>query len=302
MNVYVNGNDISNYIESISFSGDENQLARKLIVSYLYTPHDSGRETIAINKGDRIQMYDGSKSYFDGIVVDEETQENSNKAKSMAYDYAWYLKSKTLGAFKGTPGSVTRDVCGQNGIGCGSIYDPGGEVEIISTGEQSIHKVIQTAYDGKDAHIYMDGMNLCIEKYGNRLVGTVTGDDYVIDATYKSSIENMVNRVIILNSEVQPVGEQTNGLTGYGIIQETYKISGSEVDTILEARKLLKGVESNGKIVVKGNPEFQTGRSIIVQKVNSTIRGRFIIISDTHEIADANYKTTLGLRFDQVVE
>lgn len=143
-------------------------------------------------------------------------------------------------------------------------------------------------------------MSLCIEKYGTILAGTVTGDDYVTDGTYKSSAENMVNRVVILNAAEEPVGEVTNGLTEYGIIQDAYKISGSEADPTKEAEKLLKGIEESGKIVVKGKPEFQTGRAVIVEKAGSKIRGRFAIISDSHSISDAQYTVTLGLRFETV--
>lgn len=93
----------------------------------------------------------------------------------------------------------------------------------------------------------------------------------------------------------------TNGLSQYGTINEAYKISGDELDMEKEAEKLLKGIEESGKIVVRGNPAYVTGRSIIVEKVNSKIRGCFVIISDTHDIKDASYTTTLGLRFDSVV-
>ncbi|MCM1561960.1 MAG: hypothetical protein NC123_20880 [Butyrivibrio sp.] len=147
----------------------------------------------------------------------------------------------------------------------------------------------------------MDGMSLCIEKYGAELAGAVTGDDYVTDGSYKSSIENMVNKVVLLDAADQPVGEVTNGLQQYGTIQDAYKISGSEVNLTAEAEKLLKGIEESGKITVKGLPSFQTGKAVIVEKVNSKIRGWLVIISDSHTIRDAEHTASLGLRFDAVV-
>ena len=300
MNIAVNGVDFSKHIESISWSGDENQLARKVAISYLYAPDSPGGHSMAAQKGGRLVMSEGGKVLFDGIILTEERSESSITMKNTAYDYAWYLKSKALGVYKGTPGAVATKVCEENGIPCGSIYDPGGEVEVISTGEKSISQVIAAAYEGKDVYVYMEGMSLCIEKYGTILAGTVTGDDYETDGTYKSSAENMVNRVVILNAAEEPVGEVTNGLTEYGIIQDAYKISGSEADPTKEAEKLLKGIEESGKIVVKGKPEFQTGRAVIVEKAGSKIRGRFAIISDSHSISDAQYTVTLGLRFETV--
>lgn len=300
MNVYVNGTDFSKEIESIQWSGDENQLARKLKLSYLYAPRSTPAYTRAIANGDRITLNDGG-ALFQGIVLNEERSENSINMQNTAYDYAWYLRSKAFGVYKGSPAEVVSQVCGENGIPCGALYDPGGEVEVITAGEKSISQVIKDVYEGQDAHIYMQGMSLCTEKYGTELVGTVTGDDYVTDASYTSSIENLVNRVVMLDANEQPVGEVTNGFSQYGTINEAYKISGDELDAGKEAEKLLKGIEESGKIVVRGNSAFVTGKAIIVEKVNSKIRGRFTIISDTHDIKDASYTTTLGLRFDSVV-
>lgn len=300
MNVYVNGVDFSREIESINWSGDENQLARKVKLTYLYAPRSNPAYTRAMAKGDKVVLSNGG-IVFQGIVVDENRTENSITMQNTAYDYAWYLRSKAFGVYKGSPVEVTSQVCGENGIPCGTLYDPGGEVEIITAGEKTISQVIKEAYEGQDMHIYMDGMALCTEKYGNELVGVVTGDDYVTDASYSSSIENLVNRVVLLNANEEPVGEVTNEFSQYGTISEAYKISGDELDTEKEAKKLLKGIEESGKIVVSGNTAFVTGKSVIVEKVNSKIRGRFVIISDTHDIKDANYTTTLGLRFDSVV-
>lgn len=300
MNVYVNGVDFSKEIESISWSGDENQLARKAKITYLYAPRSTPAYTRAMIKGDKVTLSDRG-TVFQGIVLTEERSENSITMSNTAYDYAWYLRSKAFGVYKGSPASVVSQVCSENGIPCGALYDQGGEVEVITAGEKSIIQVIKDVYAGQDVHVYMDGMSLCTEKYGTDLAGTVTGDDYVTDASYSSSIENMVNRVVLLNAEDEPVGEVTNGLSQYGMISEAYKISGDELDENKEAEKLLKGLEESGKIVVRGNANFVTGKAIIVEKVNSKIRGRFVIISDNHEIRDASYTTTLGLRFDSVV-
>lgn len=300
MTVTVNGEDFSKEIESISWSGDENQLARKVKITYLYVPRSIPAYTRAMVKGDRVMLSEGGV-LFQGIVLNEDRTENAITMSNTAYDYAWYLRSKAFGVYRGSPSAVISQVCSENGISCGALYDPGGEVEVITAGEKTISQVIKEVYEGQDVHVYMNGMSLCTEKYGTELVGTVTGDDSVTDASYTSSIENMVNKVVLLNAEDKPVGEVTNGLSQYGTISEAYQISGGELDVNKEAEKLLKGLEESGKIVVRGNPLYVTGKAIIVEKVNSKIRGRFVIISDTHEIRNASYITKLGLRFDAVV-
>ena len=52
MKVYINGADFSKEIESVSWSGDENQLARKVKITYLYAPRSTPAYTKAAVKGD----------------------------------------------------------------------------------------------------------------------------------------------------------------------------------------------------------------------------------------------------------
>lgn len=295
MQISADGMDISSLIETISWSGDENQMARKLTFSYLYTNQDPNIRKAETTYGSRIQMAD----LFDGIAVSEERTESGITKSITAYDYAWYLKSKVHGTFEGSPAAVTVTVCAQAGITVGTLYDEPKKVEIVTTGEKTIYQVITEAYDGLDCHVYMQGQTLCVEKYGSVQAGIVTGDDSVTDATYKASIENMVNRVGIVSGG-KVVGEVVGLGTEYGQIQEYYKAEKGK-DSMEEARKLLKGIEESGKITVAGNPALVTGRSVIVQKVNSRIQGLFTIISDEHSISDAQYTTTLGLRFEEVV-
>lgn len=295
MQILADGMNISSLIETISWSGDENQMARKLTFSYLYTNQDPNIRKAEVTYGSRIRMGD----LFDGIAVSEERTESGITKSITAYDYAWYLKSKVHGTFEGSPAAVAAAVCAQAGIAVGALYDEAKEVEIVTTGEKTIYQVITEAYDGLDCYVSMQGQTLCVEKYGSVLAGTVTGDDSVTDATYKASIENMVNRVGILSGD-KLVGEVTGLGAEYGQVQEYYKAEEGK-DPMEEARKLLKGIEESGKITVVGNPAFVTGRSVIVQKVNSRIQGRFTILSDEHSISDAQYTTTLGLRFEEVV-
>lgn len=177
MQVSVNGADFSKEIESISWSGDENQLARKLKITYLYAPRSTPAYTRAARKGDQITLGGG---LFQGIVLNEERSENSITMSNTAYDYAWYLRSKAFGVYKGSPAAVVSQVCSENGIPCGALYDQGGEVEVITAGEKSISQVIKAVYEGQDVHVFMRGTSLCTEKYGTELAGTVTGDDYVL--------------------------------------------------------------------------------------------------------------------------
>ena len=153
MQILADGMDISSLIETISWSGDENQMARKLTFSYVYTNQDPNIRKAEVTYGSRIRMAD----LFDGIAVSEERTESGITKSITAYDYAWYLKSKVHGTFEGSPAAVAAAVCAQAGIAVGALYDEAKEVEIVTTGEKTIYQVITEAYDGLDCYVSMQG-------------------------------------------------------------------------------------------------------------------------------------------------
>lgn len=305
MTVMAAGTDISNLVSTIEWSGDINQMARKLNITYLYTNQDNNIRKVSVQLGDRICFYsDSGELLFDGVVVSEDREESDIKKTVMAYDYAWYLKNKTYGTYEGNPAAITGKVCSDFGIATGSLAAAVTEVEVVSTGDKTIYQVIQAAYDNPDIdyYIYMKGLVLNVGIVGTESCGTVTGDDYVIQAQYKSSIENLVNKVIIIDDKSNYQSEMADGssIARYGQIQDVYKAS-SEAETETEALKLMKGIENSGNITVKGDTGFRTGKSIMVQRVNSKICGKFSILSDSHSFSDGEYTVKLGLKFDEVM-
>lgn len=302
MIVEVNGSDISSFIKSIKWNGDKSQMARKLSVSYLHTSISPNVQKIEVSLGDRIVMRgDAGKLLFDGIVIDEEKDDADTEKNITAADYAFYLKSEVYGQFEGTPAQVTAQVLNMFGIPAGSIMDAPGNISILATGDKTIYQVIDEAYAGvtEGINLYMDSLNLCIEKAGAVIAGTVTGNDYIIKAKYKSSMENMVNRVAVIDKNSKLVNVIDSSDIQYGVVQKVYKQEEGK-DATAEAIKEFKSIENSGSITVRGNTNFLTGRSIVVQAKNSKLQGIFKITSDSHSFSDTEYTTDLTLDFTEV--
>ncbi len=301
-------NDISNLVSNITWSGDKDQIARKLAFSYLYTDQDTNIKSEDILLGTRIMMYDDTGTLkFDGVALALEKEESDIKIKLSCMDMAFYLKSEVYNTYQGSPAQITAAVCSEFGIVTGGLADNGKAVEVVSTGEKTIYQVIQTAYEdaGLDVHIYMNGLMLCVEEFGVQIAAVLTGDDAVINASYKSSIENMVDQVLILNDKGKYIKTLQNeeDIAAYGIIQKIYKKSDTKKDSEEEARKLIQSVENTGSIsITTDNYECITGRKVIVMKAGSSICGLFNIVSDSHSISDGEHKVTLGLDFKGVQE
>ncbi len=305
MRIEANGIDVSNFIGTVTWSGDVTQMARKLAFTYLYTDLSTDIEVVEINIGNRILAYDDSGDLiFDGIVITEEFEETDIKKSITAADYAFYLKNKVYGEFKGNPAQVVRKVLSMFDIPAGEILETAGDINILAAGDKTIYQIIEEAYSAEADGVYikMIGTTLNIEKIGTICVGTYTGDDFVTSAKYKSSIENMVNTVAIIDGNSRLVNRTSNeDDLIYGVIQEVYKHDDEKKNALDEARKLMKAVENSGSITINGDYSVTAGTSIIVEKVNSRIQGLFKITSDSHSITNGQHTTTITLDFTKVI-
>lgn len=303
MTIIADGIDISSYIGTITWSGDVTQMARKLAFDYLYTDLSPNIRQIEVSVGSRILMYSGAELLFDGIVTNEDFDEADIKKNIQATDYAFYLKNEVYGEFKGTPPQVVAQVLAMFGIEAGMLPDAAANISILATGDKTIYQIISEAYKSIEDGVYvrMTGSVLNVEKIGTQVAGVVTGDDCVISAKYKSSMENMVNRVAIINGKSELETTVDSEDIQYGIVQKVYKHDDDSRDMMEEAKKLFQTLENSGSISVKGNIAYTAGRSVIVEKVNSRIQGLFKITSDSHTFSAGQHTASLTLDFSGIV-
>lgn len=306
MTIFAGEDNISSLVDSVTWSGDRDQIARKLSFSYIHTDQDSNVRSPDIPLGSRIMMYDDENVLvFDGVALGIEKDEADVKVKVSCHDMAFYLKSEVYNTYKGTPAQIAAAVCLEFGIKTGLLADNGKTVEVVSTGEKTVYQIIKSAYEeaGMDVHIYMEGLTLCTEEFGSRTVAVLTGDDQIISASYKSSIENMVNQVLVLDGKGKYVKtvENAEDVAAYGIVRKIYKKDGSGKETDEEALKLIKSVENSGSISVTVQDFLcVTGKKVMVMKAGSSIFGLFHIVSDSHTIANGEHMARLGLDFERV--
>lgn len=302
MEITVNGKNISAWVEKAAWSGDCGQIARKFSFTYAFTREDSNIPLIIVENGAHIAAYD-SGLIFLGVVISASRQESGVTVSVNAVDLAWYTgKVKTYGVYQGTPAEIVSQVCGEYGIAVGGLLEGGTATEIISTGDKTIYQVIKDAYGEMGYYLYMEGEALNIGASGTEVAAHLSGNTDVTDASYTSSIEAMVNRVVILDGSSAYAGEVAKGeqISLYGLMQETYKQEQGK-DAAVEASKLLKGVAETGNISAQGNIQCTAGKAVYVTDVNTNITGCFKIISDTHNFEGTLHQMTLTLEFKEVV-
>lgn len=132
----------------------------------------------------------------------------------------------------------------------------------------------------------------------------MTGDYNLIEATYKSTLQNLVNRVLITdkNNNIIKTVEDADSIQKYGLVQKVLKQNDGE-DATAQAKKMLVTVESSA--TVSGVPnDFRavSGYSIIVQETDTGLYGQFYIESDTHTFSCGKAQMDLTLAFENLMD
>lgn len=295
MKLIVKDKDLSQLYQSVQWSGDKRQRARSLSASYLYKK-GSGIPEVEVHEGDAIALYDeGNNQKFVGVVIRVESSLSGVSVQINAIDILWYLgRNKVAKVYKGTADAILKAVCGEFNITVGVFPVIPGEKTVISTGEKTIHQVISEAY-GDGYYIYADGAAVSVGTEGSEVVAVISGEGNLLDAKYTSSMENMVNRVLILDDNGNITGNvQNEDDLVYGLLQDTYKKE-KDKDADREAKGKLKRCENTCSLECLGNWDCVSGKAVYIMDASNGMLGKYIITDDTHTFSDGIHKMKLGV-------
>lgn len=306
------GTDISNLVTRVTWSGNRLQVARKLEFTYLFEPRDSNIPVHIINLGETVQGYSSiidTTPVFQGNVYNIERDTNSSVITVTAYDNLFILsKSKTTKKYTNmTAEDITRSVCAEMGILVGNLATTGQKITLIAQ-EKTGYQIIMMAYTqaskktGKKYHPVMNVDKLDVIEKGTLI--EFTASQYVNEenSTYKESIENMVNRVMITDEQGNFIGYQGNEdwMKKYSMIQSVYKKSPNR-NTDEEVKAMLKGVERSGTIELLGDYAVKSSYSIKIDDLITNLTGQFYVKSDSHEFENGIHTMRLEIEFENMM-
>ena len=241
------GKDLSQLVEKVTWSGDSKQVARKLAFSIATRSTDRFLPKVTINEGDSVLFKDGDRILFGGPIFDIEKSASGNLTTYTAFDLMFYINNSDISkVFDDTPEAITAWICSHLGVPLGSASPTGIKVYLPWLGKKA-YEAIMAAYttasrqNGKKYIPLMQNVNqVCVIEKG-ALCGVVLDGGYnLTDAAYKTSLQKLVNRVIVTDqngnqtSVVEDAGSQSN----YGVVQRVYKQEEGK-DAASEAKALL---------------------------------------------------------------
>lgn len=312
MTILVNDKDLKELVETITWGGDSGQVARTLEFTIAQNVLDQNFPVVKIQEGDQVLLQDDTgNSIFGGIIFDIDKTAGSSQVRYLAYDLLFYINgSEITKEYHGFPETIAREVCAELGIPAGTMAETGITITnpcVKKTGYQ----IIQSSYtaaarqNGKAYQLVMEKVNqVSVIEKGQDSGVILTGDANLSGASYKTTIKNLVNKVLITDKNGKVIGtvEDQESQAAYGTIQKILQKE-DDKDANAEAKNMLKGSEPAASVT--GFPDdirAVAGYAVLVQEHETGLIGRFFIDSDSHKYANGESTMDLTLSFQNIMD
>jgi hypothetical protein len=305
--------DISQFVSSVSWGGSKAEVARKLEISVVNAPLDNNISPPKIELAGTLYLIDDDNKteLFRGFVVEREASSTTGTVTYTAYDLLFYTtKSNATYNFSAkTAEAITKAVCDDLKIPVGELATTGLSQKLIAQ-NKSIYEIIMQAYtqayqqNGKQYHVTAKKGKLNVEEMGKLACAIeLTEDSNIISSNYRESLNNMVNKVKIYdsNGKLVQVVQKDADVVKYGVFQQVYtKESGK--DPVTTAKSMFKGVEKTFTLECINYNGAITGASVIVRDSSTGLSGLVWIDSDTHTWSDGVATMSLTVTLKQMMD
>ena len=250
--------DLSAYVLSYTWSGDVEQAGRKLEFDIAYTTKDKNWTNAVLELGDEVcfsytdEVTQEMFPIFQGRIFSRSRDSESYSMRFVAFDNIIYLaKSRITRKYANvTVADAIRQTIHDFNIEAGTMPDLSVVCSFIAddiSATDAIKQALsyQSAQDGKGYHIYMTDGKLNVVCTNDQVVEDflISDETNLTGASVSESVEDMVSKVVVVDSAGQTKGEITNGtdIERFGTIQAICKADPQQ-DDASQARAMLKTV------------------------------------------------------------
>lgn len=301
--------DITNLLINVTWSGDYKSCARKLEFSLISSPMDKNIPKVDIPIMSIISFYEDDNELFRGFVYERE-KSSDNAMSFLCYDYCAKLNDiKVSKNIKNqTASTIYNNFLTEYGLNKGDIIQTNTGVTKVFLGVTA-YDMIMTAYTeeakntGKKYMLYSKGNKFYSDEKGIvKLKLSFEEGKNILSSSFKESVSNMVNKVLIVDENGNKVSEVKNDewLKTYGLFQDVYKQQEGK-DSNAEAKAMLKDIEQTCSLTGFGDTTCITGMGVQVKDSHTGLVGLFYIDSDTHTWEGGNYTIDLELNFKNIM-
>ena len=306
----VKDKDLSQIVESVTWSGDAKQVSRKLSFKIASKSTDYYLPKVTLNAGDSVIFEVDGKVVFGGVLFDIEKSGGGNTTSYTAFDLLFYINQSQINrVYDCTAEAVAESVCNELDIPFGGAARTGVHVYMPCFGKTG-YEIIMMAYTAasrQNGYKYIPLIKninkLYVIEKGTYCGAVLEGTYNLTEANYKESLQKLVNLVQITDETDKVVDsvENSSSRQKYGTIQKIYKQEkGKDASTI--AQSMLFDLEKSGSVSSVSDIRAVSGYSVAVQEPVSGLYGLFYIESDTHTFENGKATMQLTLAFSNMMD
>lgn len=264
--------------------------------------------------GDKITLkLENTDIIFKGRVFSMSKIATSSTVTIKAVDDGIYLNRNHFvkNFYNKVPSEIVKEICGELKLDIGRL--PQDTVKCTFPAiDRTGYEILLMAYTiqhNKDKKIYSIACNngkIEVLDENIMLEMELNSYDNIRDTVFRTDLDRMVNQVVIYKTDKnngQIIGKVANeeNKKKYGLFQEVLQYN-EDMNNILNARDMLKGVNERATIVVDGNINLQSGYTVAIKETRTGLYGTFLIAEDTHTWKDGDYETRLELIFENAMD
>lgn len=304
----IDGRDVTSLVNAATSSRSKSSCSRTMTINIAQSATDTRIPKIELKTGVPLQFSSDGFNFF-GVVSSITVSTESSTADIKAHDMGLYLnRNSVTKKIKGqTPAAAAKALCSRFGIKTGFLESCGGFTFSRNFVSTSLYSAIMTGYTlasektGKMYQMVFDGSIMCVVERGSIIGGVVKPRQNLMLSSYSESMERIVNRVDMYDSDGNLV-DSVKGDTSYGIMARAITLS-DRIDRAY-AEKILRDnkLSRTGTIQIYGNSQCVTGNAILVYEPYTGLYGKFYIDADTHTWRNGLYTAKLTLNFENIMD
>lgn len=305
--------DLSDAVESASWSGNVMNAGRSLEFTVLNDPYDENLRIPGISTGDYVAFRGSSEELFYGQIFAIERSSEIGTITYTAYDMMKnLLESNGRYNFKNqTPEAIAAQVLGDIEVPYNHLEPTGINIKSMICDSSSYYDIILGAYTqafrmtGK-RYLPMIwrrefGVWPAVYTVGNF---TLSDDLNITSASISESMDGIKNVIRIYDDKGKQVGEVSDDPSTYlfGIFADVYEVE-KGVDPTTAAKNMLKTTPTQTiSVSAIGDSNCLSGYSVAVRDAATGLSGKYWIKSDKHTWQGGVYTMDLELSFEQLMD
>lgn len=303
--------DLTNLVEKVTWSGDYKSPSRTLEFSVFSSAVDINTQSLDLPVGSTVCFYHNNTELFRGMVIDRSRNSGNNSINYTCKDIGSRLvRSRYAYNFTDEkPEDIANKILKENGFTVGEVLKIDFKYTKIFT-QSTIYDIIMSAYTSATTITnkkYMittdiDKINV-VEKGKTKLKVAFNEDDNLINTSFSESIDNVVNKVILIDQSGNKINElqDNESIKRYGVLQDIVQQQ-QDGGTNTDLKSYLQDVKKTCNLKGFGDTSCITGYGVEVKDSYTGLVGLFYIDSDKHTWTPGDYSIDLELNFQNIMD